>query len=154
MNRNVRIAKQLLKIARSLVATDNTAEQQLKDFNSKCFDEFVKKISANGTTVNGEYADKTTINGKDVEVQMHTFSKNGKAEFKYVVKIGGNSFEETVEADVKVPFKGDSTYDFRLESDEDAKKFIDEYVDSLTTSVGIAKGIDDAFEQAVEKLSE
>ena len=154
MNKNIKIAKQLLKIARSLVATDNTVEQQLKDFNSKCFNEFVKKISANGTTVNGEYSDTTTINGKDVEVQMYTFSKNGKAEFKYVVKIGGNSFDETVEADVTIPFKGDSTYDFILDSDENAKKFIDEYVNSLTTSVGIAKGIDNAFEQAVEKLSE
>ena len=153
MDRNVKIARELVRLAKSLVAADDV-EQELKDFNSKCYKEFAKKIKADGNTVNGEYSNETEINGKKVEVQMFTYSKNSKPEFKYYVSVDGESFEDIVEAEVKTPFKADSTYDFICNSEEDAQKFLEEYLDSVRLIVGTANGIDDAFEKAIEKLKE
>ena len=154
MNRNVKIAKELLKLAKSLVAADDGTEKEMKDFNTKCFKSFIdQKLKADGTTVNGEWSDSTSIGGKDVEVQMFTFSKNGKAEFKYHVSVGGKSFDDIVEADVSVPFTAKNTYDFVFDSEDNAKKFLDEYKESLTKAVGTAHGIDDAYDKAVAELA-
>ena len=154
MDRNVRIAKELVRIAKSLVAGDDENEKALKDFNTKCFKEFIdKKLNANGTTVTGDYMDSIDINGKKVEVQMNTFSKNNKAEFKYYVDVDGKSFDQVIEADVSVPFKAQNTYEFEFDSDDNAKKFLNEYKDSITRSLGTAQGIDKAFKKAVEALA-
>lgn len=137
MDKNIRIAKQLLKVAKSLLA-NNDDEKDFNDFLKKVRYDISNCISVNSVTrdkatATANFSDvKMTVNEKEVNCEFILSSENdGENEsdlrlwLNYYFKVDGALFDARVGISSTVGFsydKGKKVFSFSKE--DDAKKFV------------------------------